>query len=78
MDRKLGAHVPVPMFRVVERVARGLHRLYLVSQNNVDFGRQLCYLVVWWGPFCLHATGLLRATGGRARSENVQRALEAG
>ena len=39
MDRKFGEHVPVPMFRVVERVARGLHRLYLVSQKKtiVDF-----------------------------------------
>lgn len=29
-DRKLGKDVPIPMSRLVERVARGLHRLYLV------------------------------------------------
>jgi len=51
MDRKLGAHAPVPMFRVVERVARGLHRLYLVSQKNIDSGRQLCYLIFWGRRF---------------------------
>ena len=77
MDRKLGAHAPVPMFRVVERVARGLHRLYLVSQKMSTLVDNFAVLFSGGVSFS-HVTGLLRATGGRARSGYVQRTLEAG
>ncbi|KAI9462520.1 hypothetical protein F5148DRAFT_219848 [Russula earlei] len=35
-DRKLGKHVPIPMFRLVERVARGIHRLYMEGERDPD------------------------------------------
>jgi len=34
LDRKLGRHEPITLARLVERVARGLHRLYLVSPRS--------------------------------------------
>jgi len=33
-DRKLGKDVPITVSRLVERVARGLHRLYLEGERN--------------------------------------------
>ncbi|KAI9433854.1 hypothetical protein H4582DRAFT_1982946 [Lactarius indigo] len=35
-DRKLGKDVPITMSRLVERIARGLHRLYLEGVRNPE------------------------------------------
>ncbi|KAF8471618.1 hypothetical protein DFH94DRAFT_768601 [Russula ochroleuca] len=34
LDRKLGQHVPITMSRLVERVMRGIHRLFLEGERD--------------------------------------------
>jgi hypothetical protein len=36
MDRRLEKQVPITMARLVERVIRGIQRLFQVSQNSVS------------------------------------------
>jgi hypothetical protein len=83
MDRKLGEHVPITMYRLVERVARGIHRLYLVSSKEpTAFSLSL---FAWVTSFAHMRNGtaaaaaiIVRDVGGGTRTEEVQRTLEAG
>jgi hypothetical protein len=81
MDRKLGASVPIAMYRLVERVARGVHRLYLVSRPVDGYFSFLSLFV--GGRFVLlimlnGTAGLLCAIGGKTGSNDVQRTMEIG
>jgi hypothetical protein len=75
MDRKLGKRVPIAMFRVVERVARGIHRLYLVSLKESTAHSLPLFFLLWGFGFAHMRDGMAAAIvcGACCRRGNANR-----
>ena len=79
LDRKLGRLVPITMSRLVERVMRGIHRLFLVSRKKRHFSSFLVILTKVNGLFSDILRMICHSSSGRqARPEFIQRAMETG